>query len=167
MRRSPLLPTLSALVFAVCAAVLNMDMIGCNEKIPDSGGAPFRGLTPQTAQSNANALNIVGSSRTPELAADIQAANTPFTLTIRLRYDNNESNLLRRSDQWPFLNNHVPAVWFFTGLHPDYHRPSDVADKLNYEKMTRIVKLLHATSWNLANADGRPAIEPMDSRPRM
>ena len=53
------------------------------------------------------------------------------------------------------------------GLHPDYHRPSDVASKLNYEKMTRIVKLLHAVSWNLANADDRPTIEPMGSRPRM
>ena len=148
-------------------AVLNMDMIGRNEEVPDSVGARFRGLTPQTAASNANALNIIGSSRTPELAADILAANKPFGLTIRLRYDNNESNLLRRSDQWPFLNNHVPAVWFFTGLHPDYHRPSDTADKLNYEKMTRIVKLLHAVSWNLANADGRPAILPMGSRPRM
>ncbi|MEO8946485.1 MAG: M28 family peptidase, partial [Gemmatimonadaceae bacterium] len=148
-------------------AVLNMDMIGRNEEIPENGGARFRGLTPQTAASNANAMNIVGSSRSPDLAADIKAADKPFGLTIHFRYDNNESNLLRRSDQWPFLNNDVPAVWFFTGLHPDYHRPSDVADKLNYEKMTRILKLLHAVSWNLANANGRPAIEPMGSRPRM
>ncbi len=148
-------------------AVLNMDMIGRNEEIPENGGARFRGLTPQTATSNANALNIVGSSRSPDLAADINAADKPFGLTIRFRYDNNESNLLRRSDQWPFINNGVPAVWFFTGLHPDYHRPSDVADKLNYEKMTRVVKLLHAVSWNLANAKGRPTSAPMGSRPRM
>ncbi|MEO7083327.1 MAG: M28 family peptidase [Gemmatimonadaceae bacterium] len=148
-------------------AVLNMDMVGRNEEIPENGGARFRGLTPQTAESNANAMNIIGSSRSPDLAADIKAADKPFGLTIRFRYDNNESNLLRRSDQWPFLNNGVPAVWFFTGLHPDYHRPSDVANKINYEKMTRVVKLLHAVSWDLANANGRPAIEPMGSRPRM
>ncbi len=149
-------------------AVLNMDMIGRNEEVPaDGGGGRFRGLEPQTAESNNNALNIIGSSRTPELAAIIQADNKPFDLTIRLRYDNNESGLLRRSDQWPFLNNGVPAVWFFTGLHPDYHRAGDDADKINYEKMTRVVKLLHATSWTLANADGRPAIEPRGSRPRM
>lgn len=149
-------------------AVLNMDMIGRNEEVPaDGGGGRFRGLEPQTAESNSNALNIIGSSRSPELAAAIEAANKPFGLTIRLRYDNNESGLLRRSDQWPFLNNDVPAVWFFTGLHPDYHRATDDADKINYEKMTRVVKLLHATSWNLANADGRPAILPRGVRPRM
>lgn len=148
-------------------AVLNMDMIGRNEEVPEDGGRRFRGLTPQTAESNANALNIIGTSRTPELAARIQAAARPFRLTIRNRYDNNESNLLRRSDHWPFLNNGVPAVWFFTGLHPDYHRPGDDADKINYGKMTRIVKLLHAVSWDLANADARPAAEPMGSRPRM
>jgi Zn-dependent M28 family amino/carboxypeptidase len=144
-----------------------MDMIGRNEEIPEDGGARFRGLTPQTAESNANAMNIIGSSRSPELAADIKAADKPFGLTVRFRYDNNESGLLRRSDQWPFINNDVPAVWFFTGLHPDYHRPSDDANKINYEKMTRVVKLLHAVSWNLANVNGRPAIERMGSRPRM
>lgn len=149
-------------------AVLNMDMIGRNEEVPaDGGGGRFRGLEPQTAESNSNALNIIGSSRTPDLASTIVAENKPFDLTIRLRYDNNESGLLRRSDQWPFLNNDVPAVWFFTGLHPDYHRAGDDADRINYEKMTRVVKLLHAASWTLANADGRPAIEPRGSRPRM
>lgn len=149
-------------------AVLNMDMIGRNEEVPaDGGGGRFRGLEAQTAESNSNALNIIGSSRTPELAAKIEAANKPFGLTIRLRYDNNESNLIRRSDQWPFLNNDVPAVWFFTGLHPDYHRATDDADKINYEKMTRVVKLLHAVSWELANGEGRPAIEARGTRPRM
>jgi hypothetical protein len=148
-------------------AVLNMDMIGRNEEVPQNGGGRFRGLTPQTAESNANAMNIIGSSRSPDLAADIKTAGKPFGLKIQFRYDNNESNLMRRSDQWPFINNGVPAVWFFTGLHPDYHRSSDTADKLTYEKMTRVVKLLHAVSWNLSNADGRPTSKPMGSRPRM
>jgi Zn-dependent M28 family amino/carboxypeptidase len=82
-----------------------------------------------------------------------------------MRYDNNRSNLLRRSDHWPFLQNDVPAVWFHTGLHPDYHTPNDVADRIEYEKMTRIVQLVHQTSWNLANADDRPTLEGMGPRP--
>ena len=147
-------------------AVLNMDMIGRNEEVPADGGARFRGLEPQTAESNANAVNILGYSRTPDLAAAVQAADETLALTLRMRYDNNESNLLRRSDHWPFLQNGVPAVWFHTGLHPDYHTPRDVADRINYEKMTRIVRLVHRTSWNLANADGRPTVEGMKSRPR-
>lgn len=147
-------------------AVLNMDMIGRNEEVPADGGRRFQGLEPQTAESNANSINILGYSRSPELTAAIDADNKPFGLTLRFRYDNNESNLFRRSDHWPFLNNDVPAVWFLTGLHPDYHTPADDADKINYEKMTRIVKLLHAVSWDLANRDGRPAIEPRGTRPR-
>ena len=150
-------------------AVLNLDMIGRNQEVPaqDGGGrGRFAGLEPQTAESNANALNILGYSRTPELAAAVEAANRATGLTLRFRYDNNESNLLRRSDQWPFLQNDVPALFIHTGLHPDYHTGDDVADRINYEKMTRIVRLIHQASWNLANADGRPSVEPMGSRPR-
>ncbi len=146
-------------------ANLNMDMIGRNEEVPPEGGGRFTGLAPQVADSNANAINILGYSRTPDLAATITAANEKSALTLRFRYDNNESNLLRRSDHWPFLQSGVPAVWFHTGLHPDYHTPLDDADRINYEKMKRILQLVHRTSWELANADVRPTLEDMKSRP--
>ncbi len=147
-------------------AKLNMDMIGRNEEVPAEGGGRFTGLEPQTAESNANAINILGYSRTPALAALVDSANARTALTLRMRYDNNESNLLRRSDHWPFLQNGVPAVWFHTGLHPDYHTPFDDADRVNYEKMTRIVQLVYRTSWALADSERRPAVEGMMSRPR-
>jgi hypothetical protein len=150
---------------AQTAAVLNLDMIGRNEEVPEDGGARFRGLAVQTAESNANAINILGYSRTPGLAAAVDSANAEHGLMLRFRYDNNESNLLRRSDHWPFLQGGVPAVWFHTGLHPDYHTTADDADRINYEKMTRIVRLVHQVSWDLANADARPTLEGMGSRP--
>jgi hypothetical protein len=154
-------------------AVLNLDMIGRHEEVPADGGGRFRGLEVQSAESNANAVNILGYSRTPQLAAAIDAANTRLAdvgaisnaLTLRMRYDNNASNLLRRSDHWPFLQNDVPAVWFHTGLHPDYHTPLDDPERIEYEKMTRIVRLVYQTSWDLSNAEGRPAMEGMGSRP--
>jgi peptidase M28-like protein len=154
-------------------ANLNLDMIGRHEEVPLDGGRRFRGLEVQSAESNANAINILGYSRTPDLAATVAVANTSLAasgaiaseLTLRSRYDNNASNLLRRSDHWPFLQNDVPAVWFHTGLHPDYHTPRDDAERIEYEKMTRIVRLVHQTSWDLANADGRPMILGMGSRP--
>ena len=154
-------------------ANLNLDMIGRHEEVPADGGRRFRGLEVQSAESNSNAINILGYSRTPDLAGVVAAANVVLTetgvidaaLTLRSRYDNNLSGLLRRSDHWPFLQNDVPAVWFHTGLHPDYHTPYDDAESIEYEKMTRIVRLVHQTSWDLANADARPAIEGMGSRP--
>ena len=146
-------------------AKLNLDMIGRHQEVPEDGGGRFRGLEPQSAASNSNATNILGYSRTPDLASQIEAANT-FGLELKMRYDNNESNLLRRSDHWPFLQNGVPAVWFHTGLHPDYHRAGDTRERIEYEKMTRIVRLVHQTSWNVAQGDVRPSLQEMGSRPR-
>lgn len=137
-------------------AVLNMDMVGRNEEVPVGGGQRFNGLEVQTAESNRNAVNILGYSRTPDLSGVVERANKAYGLELKLRYDNNASNLLRRSDQWPFLQHGVPAVWFHTGLHPDYHTQYDRPEKINYEKMEKIARLVHHASWVLANQDGRP-----------
>ena len=120
------------------------------------GGNRFRGLEVQTAESNANAVNLNGYSRAPELAALVEASNAGIGLEIKKRYDNNSSNLLRRSDQWPFLQRGVPALGFMTGLHPDYHTVYDRPEKINYAKMEKIARLIHQASWNLANAAARP-----------
>jgi hypothetical protein len=146
-------------------AVFNLDMIGRNEEVPADGGPKFNGLQPQTAESNANAVNLLGFSRAPGLAAAVDSANEKIGLEIKLRYDNNASQLLRRSDHWPFLERGVPAVWFFTGLHPDYHTPGDVEAKLNYEKMVKIVRLAHQAAWNVANHEGRYTVAPMGPKP--
>ncbi len=95
-------------------------------------------------------------ARAPELAAVVDAANAGIGLDIKKRYDNNTSNLVRRSDQWPFLQRGVPALGFMTGLHPDYHTIYDRPEKINYVKMEKIARLIHQASWDLANADGRP-----------
>lgn len=141
-------------------AVLNMDMIGRNEEVPEAGGNRFNGLDPQTAESNRNALNIIGSVRAPDLRAAVERANRAAGLEIRYRYDNNTSQLMRRSDHWPFIQNGVPGVWVFTGLHPDYHTGDDTPDRINYEKMARILKLVYQMTWDLAEADGRPSLRP-------
>ena len=139
------------------AAVLNMDMIGRNEEVEVGGGPRFNGLDVQTAESNANTLNMMGASRAPDLAAAMVAANAGIGLTLLPRYENNASNLVRRSDQWPFLQRGVPALGFMTGLHPDYHTVYDRPEKINYPKMEKIARLIYQASWDLANAAGRPA----------
>lgn len=137
-------------------AVINMDMIGRNEEVQEGGGRRFRGLEIQTAESNSNAVNILGYTYSPDLRAEIEQANVHYGLDLKMRYDNNASNLLRRSDQWPFLQNGVPAVFVHTGLHPDYHTVYDQPEKINYVKMEKIARLVHQTSWNLAQGKGRP-----------
>jgi hypothetical protein len=141
---------------ASIAAVLNMDMIGRNEEIPVGGGQRFAGLEVQTAESNSNALNLMAFSRVPDITAAVERANAGIGLDLKKRYDNNSSNLLRRSDQWPFLQRGVPAMGFITGLHPDYHTQYDRPEKINYVKMEKIARLVHQVSWDLANAEARP-----------
>jgi hypothetical protein len=143
-------------------ATLNMDMIGRNEEVPEGGGRRFRGLETQTAESNRNAVNILGQTYSRDLEAGVREANRFVELQLHMRYDNNESNLLRRSDQWPFLQMGVPSLFFHTGLHPDYHTEYDRPEKIQYEKMERIARLVHQMSWNLAQGDGRPKFEKLE-----
>ncbi len=142
---------------ATIAAVLNMDMIGRNEEVQVGAGPRFAGFEVQTAESNANTVNVMGFSRAPDVAAVMDAANAGIGLQLLKRYDNNSSNLVRRSDQWPFLQRGVPALGFMTGLHPDYHTVYDRPEKINYVKMEKIARLVHQASWDLATADRRPA----------
>jgi Zn-dependent M28 family amino/carboxypeptidase len=137
--------------------MLNMDMIGRNEEVPENGGARFRGLPVQTGESNKNALTLLGWSRS-SLTGVVERANARYGLTLKKNYDNNISQLLRRSDSWPFLQHGVPAIWFHNGLHPDYHLTTDTADRINYEKMERIARLVHQVSWDLAQSKDRPKL---------
>ena len=112
----------------------------------------FAGLEVQTAESNSNALNLMAFSKVPDITAVVEKANAGIGLELKKRYDNNSSNLLRRSDQWPFLQRGVPAMGFITGLHPDYHTQYDRPEKINYVKMEKIARLVHQVSWDIANA---------------
>lgn len=143
-------------------ATLNMDMIGRNEEVRLGGGRRFRGLELQTAESNKNAVNIMGYSYSADLKRAVEEANRGSELQLKMRYDNNPSNLLRRSDQWPFLQKAVPSLFFHTGLHPDYHTEFDVPERIEYAKLERIACLVHQMSWDLANNESRPGFDKLD-----
>ncbi len=139
-----------------------MDMIGRNEEIPIGGGQRFAGLEVQTAESNSNALNLMAFSKVPDITAVVEKANGGIGLELKKRYDNNSSNLVRRSGSVA-----VPAARGAShGVHhrpaPDYHTQYDRPEKINYVKMEKIARLVHQVSWDIANADARP--RPPSSR---
>ncbi len=140
--------------------MLQMDMIGRNEEIPDSDNHRFRGLEEQSAEENSNSLNVLGYSRSKDVHRLVEDSNRWIGLSLKFRYDNHSLDLLRRSDHWPFLNRGIPAAFFHTGLHPDYHRSTDTADKINYEKMEKIVRLVFMSAWTAANAAHPPRAQP-------
>ena len=64
--------------------------------------------------------------------------------------------LKANSDHWPFVEHQIPIVMFHTGLHEDYHKPTDDADKINREGMREVGRYLVATIVKVANADALP-----------
>jgi hypothetical protein len=134
-------------------AMLQMDMIGRNE---EHGANREYQLQRETSAQNANALNLIGTLFSDDLKKTMESANAQVGLELKFRYDDTRENLLRRSDQWAFLEKRIPALFIHTGEHPDYHRPSDTADKINYPKMEKIVRLVYVAVELLGNAPGRP-----------
>jgi C-terminal processing protease CtpA/Prc len=61
-----------------------------------------------------------------------------------------------QSDDASFYNAGVPAMHFFTGMHPDYHRPSDDTDKINEQDAVRILNLVYDIAVEVINAEARP-----------
>lgn len=57
------------------------------------------------------------------------------------------------SDHLYFVKKDVPAIAYFTGIHKDYHKPTDTPEKLNYENMENIARLVYFTAWEVAGSD--------------
>ncbi len=82
-------------------------------------------------------------------------------ITLDKRYNdlNDPQQFYRRSDHWHFGRKKVPFAFFFTGIHEDYHRPSDEVHKIRFEKMTSILRTMYATTVIIANTDTPPAVD--------
>jgi len=59
----------------------------------------------------------------------------------------------------PYARAGIPAIFFTTLLHADYHTPMDEASRIDYAKLKRMTEWMYRTGWKVANADKRPAPE--------
>jgi hypothetical protein len=134
-------------------AMFQMDMIGRNE---EHAANRAQQVPEERAADNVNALNVLGTAFSPDLKTIISRQNADTKLLLKFRYDFNAEDLMRRSDQWSFMQKGIPGIFFFTGLHPDYHTPRDTPDKINYPKLEKIARLVYLTTVDLANAANRP-----------
>lgn len=75
-----------------------------------------------------------------------------------------QENFFVRSDHYNFARRGVPALFFFNGVHEDYHQPSDAPDKIDAEKQSRVVKLIYHVGVAIANAPQRPQWNPESYR---
>ncbi len=128
------------------AAVLNGDMIGRNH--PDS--ASLLGSTPPHRNS------------TPLVEMALQANQDVSGFALDDSWDSAEhpEGWYFRSDHVHYAQLNVPALFFTTLLHDDYHTQFDNPDRIDYAKLTRMTSWMYATGWLAANADDRPTIDP-------
>jgi aminopeptidase YwaD len=104
-------------------------------------------------------LTVFGARSAQELSGIIGDAARQAGLVI------NESDGVGRSDHISFYNKKIPVLHFFSGSHPDYHRPSDTWDKLDIEGMAKISDLLFITVLRLANTSAPMQFVSLPSRP--
>ena len=127
-------------------AVLNGDMIGRNA--PDS--AALLGVVPPHRNSTA----LVEMA----LAANRRVAG--FALDSTWDSPSHPEGWYFRSDHLPYARAGIPALFFTTLLHPDYHTPRDEAARIDYAKLTRMTRWMYATGWAVATARVRPGLDP-------
>lgn len=105
---------------------------------------------------------IGGEIISSELDSLVVSANDgTVQMSLDRRYNDltDRNQFYRRSDHWNMGRLGVPFVFFFTGVHEDYHQPSDSVDKIQFEKYSRVAKLIYASSIQVLNYDGRPVVD--------
>ena len=133
-------------------AMINFDMIGRNE----TASPQTDGLITIPADTT-NRLNLIGALYSPDYDKVVKQENENIGLVLDDRFDHESAlNVFFRSDQFPFVLKDIPAFWWFTGFHPDYHHTTDTAEKINYVKMAKILRLAYLTAWHFGDADVEP-----------
>jgi hypothetical protein len=114
---------------AAITAMINMDMIGRLSNRP---------------------LNVMGTGTSPDFSAWIAEANKPVKLNLALSNGGHEG-----SDHISFNGKRIPTLFFFSGLHSDYHRPTDTVDKIDAKGAVQILSLVAGTAELIANAPAK------------
>jgi aminopeptidase YwaD len=148
-------------------AMINMDMIGrMKGKSLIVGGVgsaqEWRALVDQE-----NPPVAMTATMKPRVATDDGTTASPANVTRKFELTLNEDGY-GPSDHSSFYAKQVPVLFFWTGSHEDYHKPSDTADKINYEGEARVVALVADIIRDVDKSDKRPtyAVAKSDSQGR-
>ena len=141
MAQHPLRP------LATTRAQINFDMIGRDEK-PSRQTDGLIQIPPDTS----NRLNLIGALYSSEYDAVVKQEDAHVGLVLDDRFDHDSVlNVFFRSDQFPFVLHDIPALWWFTGFHPDYHHVTDTVEKIDFAKMKKILDLAYLSAWRFAD----------------
>jgi len=129
-------------------ANLNIDMIGrVDDAHPDSDRYVY----------------LIGSDKLSttlhEISEEANRMYTELDLDYTFNAPDDPNRFYYRSDHYNFAKNGIPVIFYFSGVHEDYHKPGDDADKIHYEKTAEIGRLVFHTAWELLNRDERIEVD--------
>ncbi len=137
-------------------AQLNIDMIGRSKAAGDTN--------PKNAElSGPKEIYLIGSEMmSSTLGAVTKQTNDKYLkLAYNTKYDDpkDPNRFFFRSDHFHYAQNGIPVVFWFDGVHEDYHQPGDSADKIDYQKMEDVTRTIFLTLWELSGLKERPVID--------
>jgi hypothetical protein len=144
-------------VFPLASTItdLNIDMIGRGDK--------------DHAADN-NFVYIIGSDM---LSSDLdrigKKANKDYVkMNLDERYNNrtDPNRFYYRSDHYNFAKHGIPVIFYFNGVHEDYHQPGDEVSKIDFPMLAKRARLVYFTAWELANGAKRPVVDKNDDGTR-
>ncbi len=138
------------------AAQLNIDMIGRSKK-PGDTNIENKMLT------GADEIYVIGSRMMSTGLGDLndQVNRSYLNLNYNFHYDEpgDTERLFYRSDHFNYARKGVPIIFYFDGVHEDYHQPSDTPDKIDYQKMEKVARTIFILGSEIANAPQRPLVD--------
>ena len=137
-------------------ADLNIDMIGRSRPEGDKD--------PRNAElTDANSVYVIGSDKISTELHRLSEQTNSETSRLRLDYTYNDANhpqqFYYRSDHWNYAKHGIPVIFYFSGVHADYHRVSDEVSKIDFAKMEKVTRTVYATLLALADAPTRPKVD--------
>jgi len=110
-----------------------------------------------------NYVYVIGADRlSSELHEINENANNTYTkLDLDYTYNdvNDKNRFYYRSDHYNFAKHNIPIIFYFNGVHADYHKSTDTVDKIEFELMQKRAQLVFYTAWEIVNRDGRLIVD--------
>jgi hypothetical protein len=130
---------------------LNIDMIGRYDK---------------NHESDSNYIYLIGSDKLSmelhELSEEVNDTYMKINLDYTFNDENDPNRFYYRSDHYNFAKNNVPVIFYFSGVHEDYHQASDTVEKIDFKKTERVARLVFLTAWELANRRERIRVDKQE-----
>ncbi|MDH7446791.1 M28 family metallopeptidase [Aquimarina sp. 2201CG14-23] len=129
---------------------LNIDMIGRIDKAHEG-------------DDKSNYVYLIGSDRLStelhNLSEEVNDKYTKLNLDYTYNAKDDPNRFYYRSDHYNFAKHNIPIIFYFNGVHDDYHQISDTPDKIEYDLMTKRAKLVFYTAWEVANRENRLVVD--------